>query len=59
MNLRHLPAAPGVYLMRDAAANIIYIGKAKDLRKRVGQYFVKGAKNATLKYPTWLRSYGR
>ncbi len=33
-----LPTAPGVYLMRDHADTIIYVGKAKDLRKRVGSY---------------------
>ena len=36
---RHVPHACGVYLMRDAAAAILYIGKAKDLSKRVAQYF--------------------
>ncbi|MBI5210482.1 MAG: excinuclease ABC subunit UvrC [Elusimicrobia bacterium] len=35
----HLPHGCGVYLMRDTAASIIYIGKAKDLAKRVSQYF--------------------
>ncbi|MBI5625470.1 MAG: excinuclease ABC subunit UvrC [Elusimicrobia bacterium] len=35
----HLPHACGVYLMRDAASSIIYIGKAKDLARRVAQYF--------------------
>ena len=51
MDLSHLPSGPGVYLMRDAAANIIYIGKAKDLRKRVGQYFMKGAAARDSKIP--------
>ncbi|MBI4802252.1 MAG: excinuclease ABC subunit UvrC [Elusimicrobia bacterium] len=41
MNIKHLPQKPGVYLMRDSAANILYIGKAKNLRKRVAQYFRK------------------
>ncbi|MDE1977107.1 MAG: GIY-YIG nuclease family protein, partial [Elusimicrobia bacterium] len=39
MDLSHLPHACGVYLMRDAAGDIIYIGKAVDLAKRVSQYF--------------------
>ena len=41
MNLEFLPHSAGVYLMRDAAARIIYIGKAKDLRRRVASYFQK------------------
>lgn len=34
-----LPTAPGVYLMRDVAGRIIYIGKANNLRQRVASYF--------------------
>ncbi|MCD7709116.1 MAG: excinuclease ABC subunit UvrC [Clostridiales bacterium] len=37
--LTKLPDQPGVYLMHDAADAIIYIGKARSLRKRVRQYF--------------------
>lgn len=37
--LRELPTKPGVYLMKDAAGKIIYIGKAKSLRNRVRSYF--------------------
>jgi excinuclease ABC subunit C len=51
MDIDHLPSGPGVYLMRDSAANIIYIGKAKDLRKRVSQYFSKGAAARDAKIP--------
>lgn len=34
-----LPHAPGVYIYKDKSDKIIYVGKAKDLRNRVGQYF--------------------
>lgn len=34
-----LPYAPGVYLMKDKANNVIYVGKAKKLKNRVSQYF--------------------
>ena len=37
--VKGLPDAPGVYIFKDARRNIIYIGKAKSLRKRVSSYF--------------------
>ncbi|MBE9478272.1 MAG: excinuclease ABC subunit UvrC, partial [Chloroflexi bacterium] len=42
--LKQLPTAPGVYLMKDAAGNIIYVGKAANLSKRVRSYFTSGQK---------------
>ena len=39
--LKKLPDLPGVYIMKDAQQDIIYIGKAKSLRKRVFSYFNK------------------
>lgn len=39
--IKSLPHEPGVYLMRDATAAILYIGKAKNLFNRVGTYFQK------------------
>src|ERR1700704_2952344 len=40
--LKEIPTAPGVYLHKDAAGKILYIGKAKSLRSRVRQYFQAG-----------------
>jgi excinuclease ABC subunit C len=40
---KSLPHRPGVYLMKDSVGHVIYVGKAKDLRNRVGSYFQKGA----------------
>ncbi len=37
--LKTLPDTPGVYIMRDVAGEIIYVGKAKILKNRVRQYF--------------------
>lgn len=37
--LAKLPAAPGVYLMKDSLGEIIYIGKSRNLRARVRSYF--------------------
>ncbi len=36
------PCQPGVYLMKDGQREILYVGKAKNLRQRVKQYFVPG-----------------
>ncbi len=37
--LADVPRAPGVYLFKDVTDRVIYVGKAKNLRDRVGSYF--------------------
>lgn len=41
--VRTFPTQAGVYLMKDALARVIYVGKAKNLRNRAGSYFNKQA----------------
>jgi excinuclease ABC subunit C len=41
--VRDFPQSPGVYLMKDAAGVVIYVGKAVNLRARAGSYFLKAA----------------
>lgn len=40
--VKDLPTSPGVYIMKDASGAVIYVGKAKNLRARVRQYFQEG-----------------
>ena len=44
-----IPTDPGIYLMRDSDGKIIYIGKAKNLKKRVKSYFLKNQNYKTQK----------
>lgn len=47
---KKFPSLPGVYIMKDAAGVIIYIGKAKNLRSRVRSYFAGGDGRAQIQF---------
>ena len=53
--VRALPDGPGVYLMKDRLGRIIYVGKAKSLRKRVTSYFQAG-RTRQLRHPPKIRT---
>ena len=40
-SVKKITTQPGVYLMRDSSKKVIYVGKAKNLKNRVSQYFQK------------------
>jgi DNA polymerase-3 subunit epsilon len=45
----HLPSAPGVYLFRGPSEEVLYVGTASDLRRRVRQYFTASEGRARLR----------
>lgn len=50
IKLREVPHKPGVYLMKDRLGSIIYVGKARDLKRRLSSYFTPSQRmRATLK----------
>jgi excinuclease ABC subunit C len=51
--VRSFPQTPGLYLMKDQAGCVIYVGKAKNLRSRAGSYFLKAAQQEQ-RTATWI-----
>ena len=53
------PESPGVYLMKDAANTVLYVGKAKNLRKRLGSYRVANPDRLARRQLRLLRAVAR
>jgi excinuclease ABC subunit C len=53
------PESPGVYLMRDTADSVLYVGKAKNLRKRLGSYRVANPDRMPRRHLRMLRAVAR
>ena len=45
--LKKIPRSPGIYMMKDSSGEVLYIGKAKDLSRRVASYFQTGRPSST------------
>ena len=56
---RQAPEGPGVYLMRDASNEVLYVGKAKSLRKRLGSYRVANPDRLRRRHLRLLRRVAR
>ena len=48
-----IPFEPGIYMMKDEKGEIIYVGKAKNLKNRVRQYFFSGVKTQKVMAIMW------
>jgi len=51
-----LPGSPGVYIFKDASGRVIYVGKAKSLKKRVRSYFVRQLDSKTQAMVSCIKS---
>ena len=48
--IRHAPRSPGVYLMKDGSGEILYVGKARDLKARIRAYFARTDSRAMIPF---------
>ncbi len=57
--IRDFPTGPGLYFMKGPADKVLYIGKAKNLRSRVGSYFQPGGELAMTRGPKITEMTGK
>lgn len=57
--IRNLPKTPGIYKMKNANGDIIYVGKAKNLKQRVSSYFVQNKQHSrkTQELVRWITDF--
>src|SRR5262249_42756682 len=53
--VREFPTTPGIYLFKDSAGRVIYVGKAKNLRSRAASYFLKASGGDRRTVPDLMR----
>ena len=56
---RKVPAQPGVYFMRDATGEVVYVGKAKNLRQRLRSYRVANPERMPRRHLRMMREVAR
>ena len=56
---KNAPKRPGVYLMRDANGNVLYVGKAKNLRQRIRNYRIANPDKMPRRHLKMVRQVAR
>ena len=57
--IKNLPKSPGIYKMKNTHGDIIYVGKAKNLKQRVNSYFIQNRQHSrkVLEMIRWIDDF--